>query len=337
MAGAEVTKRTPSTSNGSGTASVKKTNSPPAATSGDFFTFILFFFWCVTSMLAITTSKVTMQALKVPLVLCSAQFLVATIVSNCVLTVTGMPKGMSRTEGTVLAGTSLTYTLGFFLTNLAFSLANASFVETVKSGEPVSTVILAFILLGEVEEIGTYASLLPVVVGVAMASAGEAGGTFAAFATTVGSNFAFSARAVYAKQLKRDHSKCPAATSDVCLFFHISCTGLMVLLPLAVIQEGSALQTALASSSFDAARFFSVMALNGLMYTAYNQLSFMVLSRVTTATHAVLNVCRRVCVIGVTTLFFGTPLSVVNIAGILIAVAGMLWFTRSKANTKKQK
>lgn len=33
----------------------------------------------------------------------------------------------------------------------------------------------------------------------------------------------------------------------------------------------------------------------------------MVLSRVDTASHAVLNVCRRVCVIAATTVFFGTP------------------------------
>merc|ERR1711879_802433 len=97
-----------------------------------------------------------------------------------------------------MGGISVPYTLGFFFTNLAFSLANASFVETVKSGEPISTVVLANLLLGEVESTATYLSLIPVVVGVAMASSGEAGGSVAAFLATMCSNFGFSGRAVYA-------------------------------------------------------------------------------------------------------------------------------------------
>mmetsp|Transcript_14507 Transcript_14507/g.45379 ORF Transcript_14507/g.45379 Transcript_14507/m.45379 type:complete len:173 (+) Transcript_14507:2-520(+) len=171
-----------------------------------------------------------------------------------------------------------------------------------------------------------------------MASAGEAGGGLAAFAATVGSNFGFSARAVFAKQLKRDHPASPSATSDICLFFHISWTGLLVLLPLALAGETGTLRAAFASPGFEPARFASVMLLNGAMYTAYNQFSFMVLSRVSTASHAVLNVCRRVCVITVTTLFFGTPLSLLNMAGIVVAVAGMFWFTHAKtAATAKKK
>merc|ERR1712151_1305532 len=81
--------------------------------------------------------------------------------------------------------------------------------------------------------------------------------------------------------------------------------GLLALLPLAFASEGPTLRTATQSRDFDLTSFVGVISLNGLMYTAYNQFSFMVLSRVTTATHAVLNVTRRVCVILATTLFFG--------------------------------
>lgn len=248
---------------------------------------------------------------------------------------TGVPHALPGKEGKVLSLTSLTYTLGFFFTNLAFSLAHASFVETVKSGEPISTVVLAYLLLGELENPATYASLLPVVVGVAMASCGEAGGGIAAFIVTVGSNFGFSARAVFAKQLKVGHKETPAAKSDVALFFHISWMGLLALLPFALGTEGGTLLAAFSSPDFQLARFTVVILVNGLMYTAYNQFSFMVLSRVSTATHAVLNVCRRVCVIGATTLFFGTPLSMLNMFGIAVAVAGMFWFTHAKSQPAK--
>merc|ERR1712151_948727 len=111
--------------------------------------------------------------------------------------------------------------------------------------------------------------------------------------------------------------------------------GLLALLPLAFASEGPTLRTATQSRDFDLTSFVEVISLNGLMYTAYNQFSFMVLSRVATATHAVLNVTRRVCVIGTTTLVFGTPLSGFNMAGIGIAVVGMLLFSHSKTRPSK--
>merc|ERR1712194_425195 len=317
--------------------SAAKPPSKATPSSGQMITVLLIVLWYVSSMFAITTSKLTMQAAKVPLVLCVVQFTTATVVSGMVLAVQGLSAGLPDRKGKVVLGsTALTYTLGFFFTNLAFSLANASFVETVKSGEPISTVVLAYFLLGEVERTATYASLLPVVIGVGMASAGEAGGTVAAFMATVASNFGFSARAVFAKQLKHDHPQSPPAKSDVCLFFHISWMGLIGLLPLAVIQEGPKLLAAFGSPEFDPTGFVAVILLNGLMYTAYNQFSFMVLSRVSTATHAVLNVCRRVCVIGATTLFFNTPLTIVNGTGIGVAVAGMFWLTHAKSQPQKK-
>lgn len=275
-----------------------------------------------------------MEAAKVPLVLCSVQFLSATVVSGSSLALEGTPRRLPGKEAMVLGGVALTYTLGFYFTNLAFSLAHASFVETIKAAEPISTVVLAYVLIREVERASTYASLIPVVFGVAMASSGEAGGSLAAVLITIGSNFGFSARAVLAKQLKRDHPNSPSAISDICLFFHISWMGLLVLLPLALFSEGTALRIATSSSGFNLARFVSVMLLNGLAYTAYNQFSFMVLSRVSTATHAVLNVCRRVCVIATTTMFFGTPISLVNMVGIAIAVAGFFWFSQTKTRSK---
>jgi len=115
----------------------------------DTITIVLVILWYSSSMLAITTSKMTMQAAPVPLVLCSAQFAIAAIISGAVLTLGETGTKMSNgQEGSMLAGISITYTLGVFFTNFVFSLAHASFVETVKSSEPISAVVLAYIMLG---------------------------------------------------------------------------------------------------------------------------------------------------------------------------------------------
>lgn len=72
------------------------------------------------------------------------------------------------------------------------------------------------------------------------------------------------------------------------------------------------------------------LALNGAAYTAYNLASFCVLSRVSTTTHSVLNVFRRVVVIAVTAVYFEAHLSPTNMAGVAVAVAGVVGFAFSK-------
>ena len=87
----------------------------------------------------------------------------------------------------------------------------------------------------------------------------------------------------------------------------------------------------------DRAVLLGALATNGLAYTCYNLASFLVLDRVTTTTHAVLNVFRRVAVISVTTLVFAVPIRAANVLGISLAVAGIAAFSISKAQAKPGK
>merc|ERR1712107_210775 len=110
------------------------------------------------------------------------------------------------------------------------------------------------------------------------------------------SNVGFSARAVFAKTIKKQHPESGSATSSIVLFYHISRIGLALLVP-SVVFDWSAIQEALADPSFDLPRLLGTMCFNGVFYSLYNLFSFIVLSRVSTSTHAVLNVFRRVVVI----------------------------------------
>lgn len=294
---------------------------------------ILTALWYGTSILAITTSKLSMQIAPVPFCLCLLQCLTATFISAVVRKFLGVARGVGD-ESPILWKTSITYTLGFIFTNLGFSLATAPFVETVKSSEPISTVLLAFFLLGEVDAVQTYACLIPIVIGVAMASLGDMTMTLTGFLVVQASNLGFSARAVYAKQLKKGCPESGSAKNDVELFYHISKLGLCLLVPCALL-DSSALQKAFASESFEPMRLLGTMVFNGVFYTSYNLFSFMVLSEVTTSTHAVLNVFRRVVIISVTTIFFGTPTTAFNQMGVVMAVLGVLAFTQSKASAAK--
>ena len=70
---------------------------------------------------------------------------------------------------------------------------------------------------------------------------------------------------------------------------------------------------------------------NSFAHASYNQLSFQVLSRVATSSHAVLNISRRLCLIVITVACFRTPMDAYNWLGVALAVGGVMLFTREKS------
>lgn len=272
-----------------------------------------------------------MQYAQVPLVLCAAQFATATMVSRIYLAATrGVWRLMRQGEVALVARVAVVYALGFGTTNLAFSMASAPFVETVKAGEPVSTATLAALLLGERERVATYVSLVPIVLGIAMATGADVTGAVFSLATFVvlASNACFSLRAVFVKQLKRQHPNCAASRSAVVLFYYVSRFGVLAFFIAAVLKGDFA--SLRHRHDFDVARFCAALLANGIAYASYNLASFMVLNRVSTTTHAVLNVFRRVVVITITSLYFASPLSVSGVTGIALAATGVVLYARSK-------
>ena len=237
---------------------------------------------------------------------------------------------MESPEKLTVAAIGVTYALGFLFTNTAIAIAAPSFVETVKSAEPLSTVGLAAIALGEREGPLALLSLFPLVVGVAMASNSPSSFSALGLILALASNIAFSGRAVLTKALKRAHPTARASGSDACLFYHVSRFGLCLLLPVALLLDARPLAGTLVEGAANGAPLGLLLIANGSAHALYNGVSFMVLNRVSVATHAVLNIMRRVCVIAFAAAIFGTPLSLLNWIGIGLAALAVSVFGYSK-------
>lgn len=116
------------------------------------------------------------------------------------------------------------------------------------------------------------------------------------FFVAVFSNVFFSGRAVLSKVLLRSHPDC---TNDISLFTHISLIGICIVTPFMFIFDvlpNWSSSGEVTDGAGDQKASFSTLILiylvNGIAYTTYNLMSFMVLMRVNIATHAVLNVFR---------------------------------------------
>jgi solute carrier family 35, member E1 len=304
--------------------------------------------WYGSAVICIISSKSAMLICPSPFLLCTTQFITASIF--CSLFYQLMNPGKSGTVAELRAAASssnksrlqlvvlisVCYTLGFILTNVAFSLANANSVETVKAAEPISSVILGQIFCPEYASWLTYASLLPIWFGVSMACYGDSSFPLWGVVFAMGSNIGFSGRAVATKKLFALSSNKPDETM---LFGQISIIGLLLLVPLAIVFDSGVVLNnnwhpadSISKESSNFIPFLAVLALNGLAYTAYNLASFLVLTRTNLVTHAVLNACRRVVIILFSAWFFSVTITQVNIWGIMIAVGGVLWFALAKSH-----
>lgn len=233
----------------------------------------------------------------------------------------------------ILYMTALSYTCGFLFTNMAFSIVTASFAETVKSGEPISSVIFGWFILGEKANTMTYCTLVPICVGVALSCFHDSSFNAKGFICAAASNLMFSLRAVLAKKLIKTY---PKTTDEITMFGHVSLIGLVMLIPLALYIEGPSLVEKFfleLDSSYVSSRFELLFLLlcNTLAYTSYNTMSFLVLRRTTMVTHAVLNCFRRVFIIVFTCHYFQVPISNFNLVGIGVAVTGVIAFGWSKS------
>lgn len=314
--------------------------------------------WFGASVVAIASAKSILVAAPCPATLCAIQLGVAAVGLRQ-LTPTSTPS--REREWWHVFGIAASYACGFLLTNAAIALAAPSFVETFKAAEPLSTVGLAMLVLGEREHAATYASLAPIVIGVAMASDSEVTFSLAGMVLALASNVSFSGRAVLTKALKRQFPSAPTSGSDMQLFYHVSRLGFWLLLPFAVLLDAHVLVRALLSSGDggggsdmdgassnatledggtsssnadgaapSAARLLAWIVINGTAHAAYNGVSFAVLGRVSVATHAVLNIVRRIVMIATAAVIFGTPITLFQWAGVALAGAGVGAFARSK-------
>jgi drug/metabolite transporter (DMT)-like permease len=91
------------------------------------------------------------------------------------------------------------HAIGHIAANISFAAVAISLTHTVKTLEPAFNVVLSKLILGEGTPMGAVLSLIPIIVGVAMASAGELSFNWTGFLTAMASNLTFGFRAVWSK------------------------------------------------------------------------------------------------------------------------------------------
>jgi solute carrier family 35, member E1 len=244
------------------------------------------------------------------------------------------PKVPAEALGTLLP-ISVAHVTGHVATVVSLGAVAVSFTHVVKSLEPFVNVMASALFLNSVFPLPVYASLLPVVGGVIMASVSEVSFTWLGFLSAMGSNFAFTARNVFSKlSMNKPKGENMGAAN---LFAVLSVMSTVLLAPVALIidhpwklRSAWLAATTGATAVVTAPKLLLYILISGLFFYLYQEVAFKALDSVHPVTHAVANTVKRVVIIVTSVFVFQNPVTRNNAVGSAIALFGVLLYSVAK-------
>jgi len=166
---------------------------------------------------------------------------------------------------------------------IALGAGAVSFAHIVKASEPVVTCVVNALLLGEILPAKVYATLLPIIGGVAIASMKELSFTYLALAAAMLSNVSSSLRGVLSKKTMSG-KKIGENLDAQNLYAVLTAMSTVLLIPMMLATEGTgflkAFKDVVAGGSFTNKSLSALLLLGGATYYLYNEVAFLALGKV---------------------------------------------------------
>jgi len=220
------------------------------------------------------------------------------------------------------------------LTMMSFGAGTVSFTHIVKALEPFFSAVVSALVFGKWMHPVVYATLIPVVGGVAYACLKERSFSWLAFWTAMGSNLAFALRAVVSKSaLDASGGELGENLTSVNLFGIVTIYAFIQSIPLFLLGEGLSFvdlwKKALAASS-TSSDLVRGLVVSGLFHYLNNEVMYLALSNVHPVTLAVGNTMKRVFIVVASVLVFRNPISVQAAIGSVVGIGGVLLYSLTK-------
>eukprot|EP00744_Colponema_vietnamica_P014206 GILI01019899.1.p1 GENE.GILI01019899.1~~GILI01019899.1.p1 ORF type:complete len:357 (+),score=69.64 GILI01019899.1:95-1165(+) len=235
---------------------------------------------------------------------------------------------------------------------VSITLVPVSLTQTVKSASPLFTVFLCRVFMKEMYSFKTYFSLIPVVVGVGLASGSEVNFDVLGFVTAVASVSCHAVMSLLSKLVTSKKPASPASSTglpstsspapiqldDLGLQYFTMVLGVPIILPMWITFGGPQdLFTSfrLTTSMSDWWDLFVLLIVGAITYHVEITLCFCVLSSVSPLSFSIIDVVRRLIVIISSVFIFGNVLTPANKLGVVTATIGVILYNISVANAKK--
>ncbi|OWM90498.1 hypothetical protein CDL15_Pgr014801 [Punica granatum] len=296
---------------------------------------MLFGLWYLFNIYFNIYNKQVLKAFHYPATVTLVQFAVGSVLV-LFMWITNLYKRpkVSRSQLMAIVPLAVVHTLGNLFTNMSLGKVAVSFTHTIKAMEPFFSVVLSVMFLGEMPTPWVVGSLIPIVGGVALASVTEA--SFNCNNSSI-AIYTF----VYSVSSLHTVGSWQESIDNITLFSIITMMSFILLFPVTCYLEGVKFSPAYfklaAEQGMNVKQVLTRSLVAALCFHAYQQVSYMILQRVSPVTHSVGNCVKRVVVIVSSVIFFQTPVSPINSLGTGIALAGVFLYSRVKRIKTKPK
>ena len=233
-------------------------------------------------------------------------------------------------SGVLLAGTHVGGVI-------SFGLGAISFTHVLKATEPVWSALISAIFFRDFLPLPVYASLVPIMVGVSLASLKELSFSWMSFIAGTGSAVTSAAKAILSKKVL-DGKPLGENLTPANMFAILSILGFCAILPVALIIEppkaALAAWSAALAKGYTNLQLMRLLGVSGFLYYIYNEVAFLALSEVAPVTHAVTNTVKRVVIILASIIVFKTSITPLGALGSGITIAGALAYGLAKNKYK---
>ncbi|KAK2196115.1 Sugar phosphate transporter domain [Babesia duncani] len=214
---------------------------------------------------------------------------------------------------------------------ISMGVGAVSFTHVVKAGEPVITAGLSILILREFMNIGAYISLIPIVCGVALASAKELHFSQTAFWFAIISNIGSSSRSILAKLTMKNKQDIGEELTASNIYMLLILVSSIFSIPIALAIEWSEYSPVWRKATLNATNgecFLLIFRaiLSGVCYYMCNDFAFICLGELNQVSHSVVNTLKRVVLITSSIIFFNYPITVLGVLGMTIAILGTFFY-----------
>jgi len=227
--------------------------------------------------------------------------------------------------------------IGHVATVVALGGGSVGFVHIVKAAEPLFSTAFSAVILNVFQPFVVNLSLIPVVLGVCVASVSELSFTWPTFINACLSSTFFSLRSIYSKLVmtKEMQQKNLDAAN---LYAVVTVLSFLAVLPFAIAMEGPLLADGYskAVAEMGVSTFYKQNILCGLTFYLYNEVAYLVLGEVSAVTHAVANTVKRIAILVAGVVVLGNVLTVNGVIGSGIAIGGVLLYSLLQSSYSKK-
>lgn len=208
-----------------------------------------------------------------------------------------------------------------------------SYAHTVKATMPFFTVIISRVFCGERFSFKTYMALLPVVLGVSVATLTEVSFDMIGLTSALLATAGFSAMTIVTKKIRDE-----TGVHTIRLLLVTAQLSLFMFLPVwFFVDFQEVIRHPLLTAENSSFSIVLLLVIDGMFHTLQNLLAFTLMNIVSPLTYSVANVSKRIVIITFSIFMLKNHVTSMNFLGIIMSIVGVGLYNKVKYDEKRAK